>query len=373
MSKNYLIKLTPLDWFFFGGERTHGEGKKSDYLSKSNSFPQQTAVLGMVRYQLLKQKGCLTLPGAVINKRPSWLISKGEVKTAEHINAINDLVGAQSFYMSNDNTQVVNFGAIKSISPITVAKIDKTEEYGLSFLSAAPLSHGYIDEFMDIDAISLNRKCSENRIMDDQKSFDHKLYDNYLKWKSKNGIIPLDDIWRSKTKIGITKLKAGEVDDEKNFYKQEYLSLKKDYIYAFFVSLDFELQPDKVFIGGQRSAFDMAVVPLDKAESCQELFKKACGVEKTEGKIVLLNDAYVPDMKSLNDLCLFHWSYSVPFRNIETTTAKNNYAVKPKKSSIKYNFLQKGSVLYFDESKRAKIEEILNNQNLQTIGYNIFI
>ena len=41
-----------MDWFFFGGERTLDDGKSADYISHSNKFPQQSALLGMIRYQL---------------------------------------------------------------------------------------------------------------------------------------------------------------------------------------------------------------------------------------------------------------------------------------------------------------------------------
>lgn len=54
MNRHYLITLTPMDWFFFGGERTLDDGKSADYISHSNKFPQQSALLGMIRYQLLK-------------------------------------------------------------------------------------------------------------------------------------------------------------------------------------------------------------------------------------------------------------------------------------------------------------------------------
>ena len=49
-----------MDWFFFGGERTLDDGKSADYISHSNKFPQQSALLGMIRYQLLKQHNLLS-------------------------------------------------------------------------------------------------------------------------------------------------------------------------------------------------------------------------------------------------------------------------------------------------------------------------
>ena len=61
-TKKYIVKLTPHDKFFFGGEKNFGQKEKKDddtsitnYFVKSNYFPQQTGVLGFVRHQLLLQ------------------------------------------------------------------------------------------------------------------------------------------------------------------------------------------------------------------------------------------------------------------------------------------------------------------------------
>ncbi len=58
----YLIKLTPVDQFFFGGNITFGENKATqNYLVRSEKYPQQTTLLGMLRYQLLKTNSLLKI------------------------------------------------------------------------------------------------------------------------------------------------------------------------------------------------------------------------------------------------------------------------------------------------------------------------
>ena len=49
-----LIQLAPLSDFFFGGEATFGQGQNQHYFVRSNPWPQQTTLLGMLRYELLK-------------------------------------------------------------------------------------------------------------------------------------------------------------------------------------------------------------------------------------------------------------------------------------------------------------------------------
>ena len=53
--KVFKVTLEPKDWFFFGGSSTFDNGTKTSYIAHSLLFPQQTALLGMIRYQLLKQ------------------------------------------------------------------------------------------------------------------------------------------------------------------------------------------------------------------------------------------------------------------------------------------------------------------------------
>ena len=52
----YLIKLTPLDKFFFGQKKTFGDDN-ANYFVYSSHFPQQTTLLGLLRYQLLQIAG----------------------------------------------------------------------------------------------------------------------------------------------------------------------------------------------------------------------------------------------------------------------------------------------------------------------------
>jgi CRISPR type III-B/RAMP module-associated protein Cmr3 len=363
MNKNYLITLKPMDWFFFGGERTHGEGDKSDYLAKSNHFPQQSAILGLLRYQLLKQNNLLSVQDVK--------------KTQEEISKINDLIGNCSFNMVNIS-DIADFKKIKKLSPVCITKVNPKEMFGYEFYSPVPLDDGYGCKFVEVDNLYLNRNVKDAtvnsaKIIDDGNTFDHKVYNNYDKWQSGSGKkIMGTDIWMSKMKIGITKQKDGDKSNEKNFYKQEYLLFKDGFVYAFFAELEEELKNDKVFIGGQRSMFSMDVIPVD--DSCvHELYKQNNKANENADKIVLISDCFVEDLDKLNRLCLFHWSDSVSFRNIETTTDKNNYYIKPKKSEVKYHFLKRGSVLYFEKKNRTEVKKTLNNTYLQTIGYNLFI
>lgn len=87
--------------YYFGGERSFKMGEKnesqlSSYIVESNLFPQQTSLLGMLRFWVLRND-----PGAF----------NVETNKIEDKNKAVDIIGASSFCADNENT----FGKIKSI------------------------------------------------------------------------------------------------------------------------------------------------------------------------------------------------------------------------------------------------------------------
>ncbi|MCS2644044.1 hypothetical protein NXV97_14445 [Bacteroides fragilis] len=179
----------------------------------------------------------------------------------------------------------------------------------------------------------------------------------------------------SKMQIGITKhVEEGE-DNDKSFYKQEFLQLKKSFICAFYITLsgESELSSDIIQLGGQRSVFRMEVESIEENSDIQEKYQTAAQFLTQSDRLLILSPTYVDNLKELSALCNFMWSDSIVFRNIQTTNASNFYG-KPIKSSSKYHFLKPGSVLYFKQGKRKEVEKLLMDYTyLRLSGYNIYI
>lgn len=345
MSNKYFITLTPLDWFFFGGEKTLNGGQKADYFARSNKFPQQTAVLGMLRYQLLKQKG--------------WL-KNSEGKSTASDEEMCDLIGKSGFSMNNPNA---TFGKIKKLSPVGL--------YGKELFIPMPLDKNQEISFEDAKVQMNNVEHNALLLVD---KFDHKNYCNYDKWISKQYEKESKDIFESKMQIGITKN-----GDDDAFYKQEVFRLKDGFKFAFYAEIDEVLTPDFVYLGAQQSCFKMEVQVVEKSEDIVALYQQACPNESAsiEGvkRIVLLSNSYVEELRKLQELCLFQWSNSECFRNMEQCDKGNLHsgAVRYKKQEVLYNFISAGSVLYYQSKNEEAIKKMLNLAHLQTIGYNYFI
>lgn len=348
MSKIFKISLKPLDWFFFGGEKT----LKDSYFAKSELYPQQTALLGMLRYQLLKEKGLLT--------RNDFTPNVADVEA---------LVGKSSF-CAIDNEQT--FGVIKELSPVFLEN-----EGGM--VLRMPLTQGYNLTFDSNVMVSLNGEI-KNMLINDNATFDPKKYENYMKWKNSDEPLDFSDIFVSRTKIGITKNSQFDESNDDGFYKMEMLKLKVPYRYVFYASLQENLNSGFVYLGGERSCFKMEVEQVQDCDNVKDAYLSihpSKSQDKQISRIELLSPTYIADVDKLNEYCLFHWSYMQPFRNIQQAKSGNGKLnsglVSYHRKQICYNMLTAGSVLFFAEENRKNVEGLIDNPHFKKIGYNYYI
>ena len=309
----YLIKLTPMRPFFFGGNITFGklgDEKNSNYLVKSRQFPQQTAILGMIRKEILIQARLLTRK---INGE--WIDLDNKAKAVQ-------LVGETKFKFNQEQS----FGKLNSIEPIFLIKGDKK----------------YIKKF--------NPK---NLIFQDGilQGYNPKvdIYDNFVSTDNKE-CLKSSDIFIEVEKIGIKK---GGGDDA--FFKQTSYLFKDDFSFALFIETDFELKSSKVKLGADNSIFEMRVIKSnDRLE-----------YDDPNGYLVLLSDSYIDT--SIKDKCDFAITSEIRFKYLDNEF-KDSGKFQFKKSNS-YNFYEKGSIFI---NPKDELLKILDNKYLKKIGYNHF-
>ncbi len=346
-TKKYMVKLTPHEKFFFGGENTFGEGKDKNYFVKSKYFPQQTALLGFVRHQLLIQAG-----DKVFNENK--IVDSGGAKS---------LIGAHSFCINSP----FPYGKIHSLSPIFIAKKEKEEiEEDYYF----PANKEYqIDEKIKDD-------CTEEKIGNILEMEDNS--GNFIlngfnpKYKHPDLLINIklekkqyEDIFKEKKQVGIRKNYEGKTE-ENAYYIQIFYKLEKNNSFAFIVELEENvtfISQDVVTFGGEQQSFKMEV--SDFTASFDNLIP---GYEKSKNfdKIVLVSDAMASN--DVFKACDFAITDTVNFEFLETKANEaHNYSNS--KKSKKYNLFKRGSVFYGNISQ---IETCLNNPQLEKLGYNIY-
>jgi len=316
----YLVTLKPLEPFLFGGDQTFGtlgDKEAGSYLVTSRQFPQQTALLGMLRKELMTQAGLLTR-----KRRGEW------VDKEKKVDAIN-LVGYEKFSMKEKELQ--DFGMIEKLSPIFLM------QKGKRYLKKVDIdSHPYEDGVL--------------------KGYNPKenIYDNFVSLDGAKNISS-EAIFKAVEQTG--NKKGGE---ENSLFKKTSYLLKDGFRFAFYVELDTTLKStilksSIVTLGADRSAFRMEV--KEDNSTLDYVDKK--------GYLTLLSDALIT--VDIKNSCDFAITSELSHRNL-----------KSKKSALQKNTFEKSETVYLYEKGSIFInpsEELLadlNQENLQQIGYNIY-
>jgi len=374
---HYLVKIKPVEHFFFGVEKVGNLGNRKPYYLETTEFPQQTSILGMLRYVILLKEGKL---GTDISS---------DTET------INKLIGSDSF-PGNPKT---GYGVIKSLSPVFIVDSDNTAYF------TRPLDWPY--QFIKKDSgCRVSYGSDENELgfvpfLDEYNAKDG--IDQYL-ISTKDESIPL--MYNEQTKEGVLRkiAKAGnqkkperflgnsanknEKAEAKNeaYYKQEFLYMERTFAYACVVEIDdeglskeIELKDFKTVVpfGGERSSFAISFKELKDAGSSDQYYF-SMRPQNDYLKIELLSDAYVE--QSILYLASFAVCDTIGFRNLITKTNTKNYSriskVKNDNSadlSAQLQLLKRGSVLFFDSLELLQqAEEKLKNNTFTTIGYNYY-
>jgi CRISPR-associated protein Cmr3 len=366
---HYLLKIKPIEHFFFGVEKVGNLGNRKPYYLETTEFPQQTSILGLLRYILLLKEGKL---GKDFSSDPEVI----------------KLIGSYSFPGNPDT----GYGKIKSLSPVFIFDNDKQTAY-----FARPLDWGY--QFKKKDSgckVSYGTEQGKLDFMPSLEKYNAK--DEKIDYliSSNDDSIPL---WfDEKTKQGVLRknAKAGNqkkperfldksaTDSEKveakneAYYKQEFLYMERPFAYTCVVKIeDDQLDGFKTVLpfGGERSSFAVSFELLKDATSVNQYYFNL-QPQNDHLRIELLSDAYV-EQDILNMAC-FAVCDTIGFRNLKTKTTTKYYSRISKKVddnsadfSKQLQLLKRGSVLFFDSlDLLQQAEEKLINDTFTTIGYN---
>lgn len=305
----YLITLTPVEPFFFGGEITFGkfgDEDNSTYLVHSQHFPQQTALLGMIRKEMLIQKGFLTT-----KKNGEWIDAhlKDEAKK---------FVGDSKFEF--DTKQ--DFGELKSISSLFLI------QDGKRFIKR-------VKQFEYRDGLLQGYNPKES------------IYDNFIAIDNSQ-TKKTEDIFEAVEQVGNSKF-----DNENSLYKKTSYTLKDGFKFAFYIESNYRLDNAFVFLGGEKSTFKMEVEETTEYLAYQE----------QPMYLTLLSDAFID--VAIKEHCSFAITSEISFNYLQNEFKGNKRTFK--KSAQRRFLYEKGSV--FIEPDEVLLH-CLDNENLRKIGLN---
>lgn len=358
----YLVKLTPMDKFFFGQKNTFEEDNVN-YFVRSSHFPQQTALLGLLRYQLLLNSG-------------SDIFSDNKIVKATEA---AKLIGKQSF---SPFSKGEGFGVIKGLSPVFL--IDSEESY-------FPAGKRYQKKGKDKPYEILSLFCESKHPF--FKDYSSKAEHPNMWINSKGELLDEDTFFVEDSRVGIRKNYEGNTDDNSFFYETFYRfnneNGKRNLCFAFYCELELELETEKKFsnrivhLGGERQPFSMKVIKVDPAEgytSKTEVIK----YEKDENyyTVMLLSDAYIES--EIVDEAYFAVTEITEFACLLTTTEhtkrfyNRNKVRKPSHTtddnisvSKEIELYARGSLFYFENKDAAEdFKREVESSHFRTIGYN---
>lgn len=339
-----MITLTPTGSFFFGGDMAFSvNGKETEftsYIIKSSRFPQQTSLLGMLRFLILRNNE------EAFNSASQEICNKDKAK---------ELIGDRSFMVTGN---IGNYGVIDNIGPCFL-QVEKDNQW-------IDLKINPKDKCFDIDF----SKCSKAVVNGQEVDIPDMNYDpkKYYPTTYQDGekTVEEDDIFKEDISNGINRdIYTGKVDDNSLFKRISYKM--NGYRFAFYADITmngFEKHDNQlVTVGGDNSQF---VVGIEKCENKKE--------ETGKGKrVVLLSPAYL-SAEDINGV-RYAITDTIPFKCMET---KTDTVKSYNKRNLLYGYSKKyslyvpGSVFFFKEEKdaeafRVKLE---SHANFYQIGYN---
>ena len=318
----YKITLKPLQPFLFGGDNTYGKiGDKENgtYITKSRLFPQQSAILGMLKKEIMTQQGLLT------RKIKGEWVDKNKTTTA------HKFVGLEKFDIFQNAPQ--NFGKIKKISPIFI------EQNNQIIIKKANIKSFLIEK--NNNNFFLKNFTSKFDIFDNFETLDG----------SKN--YKTTDIFKE-----INQTLNQKNATENSLYKKISYILEKGFSFVFFLECDCEIKESIITLGADKSSFIMEV----------ELSTQNLDIKTSH--LILLSDSYIS--LPLEEHCDFAITSEISYQNLTNIKGiqKNKKTNKNSFSKSKKVYLyEKGSIII--GAKQSLIDN-LNNPNLQQIGYNTY-
>lgn len=354
----YLVKLMPLGKFFFGGDMTFKVNNKetafSSYIIHSFMTPQQTSILGMMRFLILS------------NDTEAF---DGKENCIKDLNKANELIGKKGFAVDTKLHAPVNYQTIQKIGPCFLLDIRSQK----AFFRAAKDIDLQVEKSKLVHATINMRtfQIPDIKIVDGGKSHPFTGKDSLQGYYvSLDGEKYTEEkLFIEDSRIGINKSYSGKTESEA-FYKQISYRLMKNFCFAFEVevsdSIDLTAYNKQIVkLGADDSSFVFEAERVDKIEY---------PVVKEELKTVLLSDTYLPDLSA----CNFQFAITEvrPFRflSIENSTDAKNYNVKYKsfRSEKRYDLYRAGSVFYFEnKDDKAKFCSLIDKYaEFKQIGYN---
>lgn len=356
--KTYLVTFTPLEPYAFGLERNFsfivGTTQKEyhPYFVKTSPIPEQTALLGTLRYLLLEENKLL--------KRDFDYAGLAQERC----------IGGKSFQFNSSTSQ--SFGLIENISPLFLLKSDNeviilnpmNNIGGKGLFSPMKLETGTFLSSLGEISFPCEKKEGVDELQYNPKDGHASGYYNITSGE-------VESPFQTTVLVGNRKNKPAEASDEDAFFKREVHCLSEDMQFAIYVTVNNSedygfLDPDKTYLakmGQKKSLFKVCIKEEDN--KLEEQVREHLEAQTPQGMTwhYCLSDCRFSSPISYLGFAI---TEKKSLRNLQTTYIKRSNVTKNITKSQQYNLFQRGSVFY------EKIPGHLNT-NDQVAGFNHII
>ena len=326
----YFIKLKPLNPFYFGSTKSFDDNRvnenyKKPYFLKGNLYPQQTAILGMLRKKILEDNGILV---------------ENVKRNNEQKNKEKEYIGK----ITNDLSEST-FGKIENISSVQI------------YIENMPYYY-YEDNKEEKKAKFCKEKNFTNRNGEKKLlKYNSKNFGEYFKRFENGNQKSKDEVFTEVTEFGIDKQKK-EGEDNSLFKKQRYLFKEKNIYFGLYVVLkDTDIKNGFVQLGDKYSIFYLEVEKKEKKLEIDE--------NKKNNLILFTSDMYI-DQDDLSKLLELSEGMILKNNKFKFINDDNSKFYKNKRSQ---NLIKRGSILISNK----EILDILKDkkyENYKKVGFN---
>lgn len=337
---NYFVKMTPLEPYAFGTDQNfkyagvEGTGKET-YFVPSRNMPEQTTILGMLRYLILKNEGIL----------------RSDFQYTEEERAkMKECIGPESFSFAASEKQ--DFGYIKKISPVFLTDGQENHYIRNPFHNSSETGF----RAMELEETPFETSAGEIRLPG-KAEYNAKTGHGEGFYNLEEGTVK-KNLFHTMLLTGNRK-NGREDSGEDSFFKREAVRLESGFSFAVYVDATRLPGRDICYMGQKKSAFLVTAKEVEGnllASRVEQAFAKEAQVWE-----YALSDLVVSGELRYDTFCIVE---EKSIRNLETNHREKNYIRKIKKSKNQYNLIQSGSVFF----KRCPLK--LDNENCRQIGYN---
>ena len=351
----YLVTFSPLEPYTFGTDQSftyEGADKtgQESYLAASNQLPEQTMLLGALRYMALQKAGLLHTDFSY---------------TPAEQERIRACIGPESFRFQKPDQ---SFGVIHALSPLFLVNREKQ-----TVLIPNPFHNRASKSGYQPMQLGAPIRCGEGEIrlpLAEEYKAKKGYASGFLELGSRD---VYSELFQKHLITGNQEVME-EDEREQAFFRRERYALDKDYAFAVLAETAADALPTDcvVYMGVKRAAFRARVCPAEAfpafqgqaAESPSALLKGLVEAELNTGDAwyYALSDLIAPPGFRLGSFSIVE---EKSLRNIETKLGETRLLHRRRRSPIRWHLIRAGSVF----SGQAPMLE--KNAAAESIGYNV--